>query len=149
MSGDGSNSPALSSSSSNTPVTLEGTSDGIDLLNSKSPQPASSWLDDILRNDSTTVYTYHSTWSSNYTMSNIAGPGRLLGNLLSSTGLTLERRVGKLAYRAGLGAFSKAEEDLLKHRLKDMLVSEETVQQDKACSILFGYARCRSFRFVF
>ena len=34
-----------------------------------------------------------STWSSNYTQSNLIGPGRILGNLFSAAGRNLERNI--------------------------------------------------------
>ncbi len=57
-------------------------------------------------------------------MSNLPGPGRLLGNLFSKAGSSLERHLGKLAHRAGLGSYAQAETDLLTFRLSDMLESK-------------------------
>ncbi len=74
-------------------------------------------------------------------MSNLPGPGRLLGKLLSSAGSSLEQRLGKLAYRAGLGSLAKAETDLDHHNLWSMLEDEDMAQKEKACNILLGYAR--------
>ncbi len=118
---------------------LEGNTDSANL-----PPSTLSWLDDLLQDDSTTIYSYTSTWSSNFTTSNLPGPGRILGNLFSTAGLALERRLGKLAYRAGLGTFAKSEASFRECRLAwwSMLLSENTTQQEKACSILLGYARC-------
>ncbi len=106
-----------------------------------SPQRASTLLDDDFNEqyDSATIYSYYSTWSSNYTMTNLPGPGRLLGKLLSSAGSTLERRLGKLAYRAGIGSLAKAEANL--NLLRSMLESKDMTQKEKACTTLLGYAR--------
>lgn len=98
-------SPPLPASNSNSPAPLE--------LNVHKNEPyeptqTSSWIDEFLADDDSTIYTYFSTESSNYTMSNLPGPGRLLGNLFSSAGSTLERSLKKLACRTGLGSFAKA-----------------------------------------
>lgn len=97
----------------------------------------SSWLEDLQENDSTTIYSYYSTWSSNYTMSNLEGPGRLLGNLYSRAGSILERRLGKLAYRAGSSKIAKADSILL----DGMELSKDRVKMEKACNILMRGAR--------
>ncbi len=112
-----------------------------DLPNS---QRASTLLDDNYeQNDSTSTYTYtyYSTWSSNYTMSNLVGPGRLLGKLFSNAGSSLERRLGKLAYRARLGSHAKAETDLSYYNMSPMLHGEDMILKEKACNILLGHAR--------
>ena len=44
-----------------------------------------------------------SLYSTNYTMSNLVGPGRVLGNLYSSLGRRLERSIGASAHKAGYG----------------------------------------------
>ena len=44
-----------------------------------------------------------SLYSTNYTMSNLVGPGRVLGNLYSSLGRRLEKSVGVAAHKAGYG----------------------------------------------
>ena len=44
-----------------------------------------------------------SLYSTNYTMSNLVGPGRVLGNLYSSLGRRLERYIGASAHKAGYG----------------------------------------------
>ena len=53
-------------------------------------------------NDTQSV-TSSSFYSSNYTMSNLVGPGRVLGNLYSSLGRRLERSIGASAHKAGFG----------------------------------------------
>ena len=47
--------------------------------------------------------TNTSALSTNYTMSNLPGAGRVLGNLYSIAGRRLERTVGSFAHRAGIG----------------------------------------------
>lgn len=42
----------------------------------------------------TTIYSYFSTWSTNFTASNLPGPGRLLGKLYPWAGSTLEQHLG-------------------------------------------------------
>lgn len=92
-------------------------------------------LDEIQREDIT--YTYKSTWSTNYTMSNLEGAGRILGKLYSRTGLALERSLGSLAYRAGIGSYVK----LIRYGLYHMFVSADIREHDKACKIMLKYAR--------
>ncbi len=74
-------------------------------------------------------------------MSNLPGPGRLLGNLYSSAGSSLERGLGKLAYHASLRNLAKAETDLAHQNLSSMLKGEDMKQKEKAYSMLLGYAR--------
>jgi len=144
MNGDGS----WPASSSNAQAALEDTSNSVDSGSNDSNLPntplqtSSLSNDNFLQDDSTSIfsYSYHSTWSSNYTMSNLVGPGRLLGNLFSSTGSSLERQLGKLAYRTGLGGYAKAEKDLALESMYSMVRSEDMVQKEKACSILLGHA---------
>lgn len=70
---------------------------------------SSSILDELRRdNRSAWTYSYHSAWSSNYTMSNLPGPGRLLGMLYSRAGSSLEHQLGKFALRMGIGSYPKA-----------------------------------------
>ncbi len=127
-----------------------------------SPRPSSSrsLLDDSLseKDDSTTIYSYYSTESSNYTMSNLEGPGRLLGNLFSSAGSFLERRLGKLAYSVGSWSptdltyndvmsisegddMARAEIDLRLLNLLPMLRCKDITQKEKVCNIFLRYAR--------
>jgi len=73
-------------------------------------------------------------------MSNPASPGRVIGDLLSSAGSSVKRRLGKLAYCAGLGSYAKAERILVYSDLLSMFVSEDVTQKEKACNILLGYA---------
>ncbi len=108
-----------------------------------SPQASLKWLEDFLRDDSTNTYSYLSTWSSNYTTSNLPGPGRLLGKLLSKTGSSLERHLGNLAYRAGIGSYAKAETTLQKPREDLPLIYEGMPRKakEKACGTLLRFAR--------
>jgi len=139
MNDDNSNSP-WPASRSNTEAAFDGTSDCVDFDLHDPTHPASSSLVGFLQDDASTIDSYFSTWSSNYTMPDLPGPGRLLGNLMSSAGSSLERCLGKLAYRAGLGSYAKAEANLRKYNLCGMLRSEDMIQKEKACNILLGYA---------
>jgi len=68
------------------------------------------------------------------------GSGAPLGNLYSSAGSFLERRLGKLAYRASLKSLTKAETDLAFINLGPMLRSNDIAQNEKCCNILLCYA---------
>ena len=48
-------------------------------------------------------YSSISTFSTNYTMSNLIGAGRTLGNLYSSAGKKIEHTLNRAAHRAGYG----------------------------------------------
>ncbi len=93
MNDDNSNSP-WPASRSNTEAAFDGTSDCVDFDLHDPTHPASSRssLVGFLQDDASTIYSYFSTWSSNYTMSDLPGPGRLLGNLMSSAGSTFISR---------------------------------------------------------
>lgn len=67
-----------------------------DATRNRRPLRPSSFKHDDHDNPSI-IYSYFSTWSTNYTMSNLPGPGRILGNLFSKAGSSLERGLGKLA----------------------------------------------------
>lgn len=120
-------------------------SNGVDYHdNSKLLPEVWSWPDNFLRDNSTIVsqYSYSSTWSSNYTMSNLPGPGRLLGKLFSSAGAILERFIGKLAQSKELWDFSLANTNLRKAVTFNVMKSGDTMQKEKAWGILLDYARC-------
>ncbi len=130
------NSSPSSSSGPNTWATLQQTP-------SNSSQPRSTLLDDdFLQDESKTIYSYFSTWSTNYHHIEPPGPGRVVGSLLSTAGSSLERGLGKLVYRAGLGTFLKAETDLSDDSL---LIRGRMGQEmnEKSCDILLSYARYR------
>lgn len=84
------------------------------------PFTFSSWEDELRRDEPDTVaaddasvmsYSYYSTWSSNYTMSNLEGTGRIIGNLYSKAGAALERRLWRIVNRAALKAEKEALEE--------------------------------------
>lgn len=117
-----------------------------------SPHPPHS-LSSILYDDcSATTYSYFSSWSSNYTASNLPGSGRTLGNILSRAGSSLEQRLGKLAYRVGLGTYAKAETHLVEYHLSEFLNGGTmTKKKKRGWDLLLGYLRCvviRRFRFI-
>lgn len=63
--------------------------------NTSSPHPHPHPDDD----DSDSAPSIWSEWSSNYTMSDLPGPGRILGNLYSTAGAALERAIARLTQR--------------------------------------------------
>ncbi|KLO14309.1 hypothetical protein SCHPADRAFT_927927 [Schizopora paradoxa] len=102
------------------------------------PSSFSLLLDELRRDDVT--YSYASTLSTNYTTSNLAGPGRVLGNLYSIAGSSLERGVGSIARRTGI-------EELLRSKSLDRLKkstrlfrSEDARKHRKACRIFLDGA---------
>ncbi|KLO10510.1 hypothetical protein SCHPADRAFT_515150 [Schizopora paradoxa] len=98
------------------------------------PLPSSSFLDSLLRDDVT--FSYTSTFSSNYTMSNRIGAGRVLGNLYSKAGLSLEKGLTNLAVRTGVGDYAKFVSDAV----EGMFKSEDPRKHEKACKILLRFA---------
>ncbi len=90
-----------------------------------------------------------STSTTNDTASDNTGAGRVLTgfgtNVFSGAGLLLERGLGKLAYRAGLGSVAKAVTNLQKLGPEsDNLRPEKT---EEICDILLSYARYVSVRY--
>ncbi|KLO14318.1 hypothetical protein SCHPADRAFT_318363 [Schizopora paradoxa] len=82
-------------------------------------------------------YSYYSTWSSNYTMSNLPGPGRLLGIFYSRMGLALEQRMAKRANRMALKENAETRASLLGHRtIRDLIQSVHPELNDRACEFL-------------
>lgn len=96
----------------------------------------------VERDDSnqSAAYSYTSEWSSNYTMSNLPGPGRILGNLLSLAGSSLERNLGRIVYRSHARRVAKAKKTLL---TLFVYSNDEVNEQRKEaiCRILLAYAR--------
>ena len=68
---------------------------------SNNSHPLDAQRIDVTRDASTGSRS--SLFSTNYTMSNNIGTGRVLGNLYSYAGRRLEKTIGLLAHRAGLG----------------------------------------------
>ncbi|KLO14537.1 hypothetical protein SCHPADRAFT_309040 [Schizopora paradoxa] len=64
--------------------------------------------------------SFFSATSSNATIPNVAGPGRILGNLLEAAGGSVERNIGLFAYKTKLHPAARAEQ-----RLKDWSLSTE------------------------
>ena len=83
------------------------------------------------------------TWSSNYTASNLPGPGRILGKIFSSAGSSLERRLETFAYRVGLGRYAKAELSLQNTGRSCLFIFEDTdeTSRGRICKTLLEYAR--------
>lgn len=70
---------------------------------------STSILDELRRDDASALtYSYFSTDSTNQTKSNLVGTGRLIGKFYSWAGSSLERRLGRIALRAGIGRYAKA-----------------------------------------
>lgn len=110
---------------------------------------STSFFDGSQEDDTTTIYSYFSALSTNYTASNLPGPGCLLGNLYSKAGSALERGLGRLVYRRYL---KENTEELTAYMvamamLKDtgkiyaMLESEDPRENERACEILMIYAQ--------
>ena len=55
------------------------------------------------RDSDVLTITNTSVFSTNYTMSNLPGAGRVLGNFYSFAGRQLEKTIGIVAHKAGLG----------------------------------------------
>ncbi|KLO14307.1 hypothetical protein SCHPADRAFT_966073 [Schizopora paradoxa] len=107
---------------------------------------SSTYLDDDNRDDdATTIYSYCSTWSSNYTRSNLTGPGRNLGNLYSWMGSRLEQRLAKRVERSEARKYEEAVTVLRsKWRWIDVMFwSRDPKEHEKACTILL---RCASIQ---
>ncbi|KLO10514.1 hypothetical protein SCHPADRAFT_906832 [Schizopora paradoxa] len=103
-----------------------------------SPQSITVWRDGVEQgngSDTSTIYTYHSTWSSDYTMSNLVGAGRVIGKLYSRAGSSFEKGLGRLAYSAGIGSFAKL------HYIYVFLASVDPNENEKGCELLLACAR--------
>ncbi|KLO12555.1 hypothetical protein SCHPADRAFT_929149 [Schizopora paradoxa] len=88
----------------------------------------------------TAPHSYFSTWSTNYTVSNLPGPGRVIGNFFSKAGGTLERNLGRLAYSVGIGSYAKAEVEFsLLHTF--YLKWEKGTESEEICEMMLDYAR--------
>lgn len=149
-----------STSSQDAQPTHEGTT-GVNDVSGSSMFSPSSVLEELLRDDPepeidddrTTIYSYYSTVSTNYTMSNLEGPGRLLGNLYSKAGSLLERRLAQRAqqraHRSALEAYSRALA-LLQERgtIGSQITSTDWRKNEKGCEALLICAQYVFLSFV-
>ncbi|KLO14315.1 hypothetical protein SCHPADRAFT_939614 [Schizopora paradoxa] len=99
---------------------------------------SSSILNALRRDDIT--FSYYSTISTNQTMSDLEGPGRILGNLYSRAGLLLERGLGRLAVRAGIGSYAKTRDAVSKGFFR-LFESDDTKEHEETCDVLLLCAR--------
>lgn len=90
----------------------------------------------------TSNYSYYSTVSSNYTMSNLPGPGRHLGNLFSTVGSAFERQLGLRAYIFGFGSYANASKILKRLSVLDPSSGDLTMEEKvRRINLLLGYAK--------
>ncbi|KLO08250.1 hypothetical protein SCHPADRAFT_894016 [Schizopora paradoxa] len=93
-----------------------------------------SFLDELHEDDTTTSRSSNLTLSTNYTMSNLPGPGRLLGNLYSKAGSSLERRLGRFANREAIKEYNEALVMVQSGwKIDHLLCSEDSKEHEKAC----------------
>ncbi|KLO08246.1 hypothetical protein SCHPADRAFT_615251 [Schizopora paradoxa] len=91
--------------------------------------------------DVTTIYSYFSTVSTNYTMSNLPGPGRLLGNFYSFAGAVLERKfikwVAVMSRKPELKVYADAAELLKEGKwVRETMGSPQPRDNDMTCNVL-------------
>ncbi|KLO10500.1 hypothetical protein SCHPADRAFT_930495, partial [Schizopora paradoxa] len=106
------------------------------------PNSSRTSLQSEVRNDDTTsVYSYRSTVSTNYTMSNLPGPGRLLGNFYSWLGTLFEKHFEGSGNLARSRTNFEAEAMLRDYRvIYSMLRSGYTREVECVCRILLTCA---------
>ncbi|KLO10499.1 hypothetical protein SCHPADRAFT_906820 [Schizopora paradoxa] len=127
-------------SSSSNPA-AGGEKSGIDSHTTHS-QSSSSFLKELCEDSvSSITYSYASTWSSNYTMSNLAGPGRILGNFYSRAGSALERRIAKWANRSASKEYEKAVAAQEGYDFTVMFFCEDPKEHERACEMLLVCAK--------
>ncbi|KLO10497.1 hypothetical protein SCHPADRAFT_514860 [Schizopora paradoxa] len=107
------------------------------------PTSSSLVLEELRRDDASAItFSYYSTASTNQTMSNLIGAGRIIGNLLSKAGLSLESGIGKFAYRTGIGNYAKAAAMVQGYwKLYRMFEGDDAKKHAKACELLLIGAR--------
>ncbi|KLO14324.1 hypothetical protein SCHPADRAFT_318884 [Schizopora paradoxa] len=100
------------------------------------------FLVDVWEEDAPARYSYYSTVSTNFTMSNLPGPGRLLGNLYSWAGSSLEHRVGKLVNRKALKAYAEMVSRFQAGtKIHGTIWSTDVGENEKICETLLQLAR--------
>ncbi|KLO14314.1 hypothetical protein SCHPADRAFT_318584 [Schizopora paradoxa] len=133
----GSSSSRTSEDSPNSPNRSSGVRSSMEFC-----PPFSSLLEELYEETRTTVFSYESTISTNYTMSNLAGPGRNLGNLYSWAGSSLERRLGKVVNRAAMREYDEAVRRLRMYSFLDKIFAgEDPNLHQGACEVLLICAR--------
>lgn len=104
--------------------------------------PSSNLLGELEVDDTGTLYSYYSTWSTNYTMSNLPGPGRNLGNFFSWAGSTLEERLARLMNRGTERYYEDAVNKLLdKEWYLHVFQRDICKEHDRACDMLLLCAK--------
>ncbi|KLO10524.1 hypothetical protein SCHPADRAFT_516060 [Schizopora paradoxa] len=103
--------------------------------------PRSSFLDELRDDETTTVYSYYSTVSTNYTMSNLPGPGRLLGKFYSRAGKSLEKRLGRVVNRAAIKEYDDAVGMLRQWSSKGSFACDDLKDNERSCETLLVCAR--------
>ncbi|KLO05560.1 hypothetical protein SCHPADRAFT_910953 [Schizopora paradoxa] len=100
-------------------------------------------MGELFEDDTTTVLTYFSTWSTNYTMSNLPGPGRLIGNLHSRAGSALEKRLGRRARQEANEEYKGAVAMLQSSgwEIDAMFLSVDPKEHEKVCRVLLICAK--------
>lgn len=100
------------------------------------PLLSSSFFDELRRDDTSALtYSYRSTMSSNQTMSNLVGPGRLVGRFYSWAGSSLERRLGRIALRTGIGSYAKAV--IMMRKENEAAISDSLLNMDEQSAKAF------------
>ena len=104
-------------------------------------QTTTNFLGTFVNDMQSTKWSFRSEWSSNYTASNLPGPGRNLGNLYSRAGRLLENSLGRLAYSAGIGKSVKAQKTLRMVEDWSVRTTPENERRE-ICKALIDCARC-------
>ncbi|KLO14316.1 hypothetical protein SCHPADRAFT_318603 [Schizopora paradoxa] len=90
--------------------------------------------------DNASMYSYASTWSTNYTMSDLVGAGRILGNIYSRAGSSLEKGLGTIAYHAWIRRYAR-EIVKLHYGTYRVFENRQMRRRRRACKFLLICAR--------
>ncbi|KLO14303.1 hypothetical protein SCHPADRAFT_317913 [Schizopora paradoxa] len=137
MGGNVGDEPPLSPGTQETLVEVQGDDDI-----TKTPLMSSLFLGELWGDNTSAIYSYNSTWSSNYTASNLPGPGRNLGNFYSWAGSFLDRRLRKRAERAFIKEYEDAVDGLHSRQGIYVIFSGDKPREvEKICEIALICAR--------
>ncbi|KLO08245.1 hypothetical protein SCHPADRAFT_944605 [Schizopora paradoxa] len=138
----GSNLPSTSPDRQSTYNDTPGDEDANVVMPLSSSVPDEHREDDTI--DTTTVYSYYSTWSTNYTMSNLPGPGRILGNFYSRAGRALEKHLGRIVDRTSI-----IQAKVVMYSISGtfgLFVSKNPKKHETGCEVLLACARSDEIR---
>ena len=91
-----------------------------------------SVIDDNFDEETTAYFASSSYYSANYTQSNLAGTGRVLGNFYSYIGKRVERLTGIVVQKVGV----RPKSDIIYEQIRELYQAEWLNNEKKSMSLI-------------